>query len=178
MALANDFANYYNNTYIGYYHRGQLYPFFVSAVHGGRGDNIEALKVDGYFLLNGERQFRDNVLMKKENIELELPELGYVVIRNQARWLRYRPQRTMSKGLSGRRMMGVQMSDAVASAIYERATENPLALQFLAHDGRVLYKGRVIGQVVEEKWVLEKPFTYLGMFIAKVYPAIVVEVKQ
>lgn len=178
MALAHDFANYYNNTYIGYWLNGVLVPFFVRSVHGGRGDNIESLKVDGYFLQDGERVFRDNVLLKKENVQLELPEVGYVQIGDRAYWLRYRPQRTMSKGLCGRRLLGAQMSDRLASAIYNRSAEQPIAIQFIAHREKVLYKGRIVGEVVGGKWVLEKPYTYLGIFIAKVFPEIQVEVKQ
>lgn len=178
MALAHDFANYYNNTYIGYWLNGVLVPFFVRAVHGGRGDNIESLKVDGYFIKDGERVFRDNVYLKKENVQLELPEVGYVKMGERAYWMRYRPQRTMSKGLCGRRLIGAQMSYRLAAAIYERASEPPMALQFTTLRDQVLYKGRIIGEVVDNKWVLEKHYTYLGMFIAKVFPDVQVEVKQ
>lgn len=178
MALAHDFANYYNNTYIGYKHGDKLVPFYVQSIHGGRGDDIETLKADGYIVLDGERVHRNNVFLRKENVQLELPELGYIVIQNQARWLRYRPQRTMSKGLSGRRLIGAQLSDRVAVQIYERSALDSMAIQFITHQGHVLYKGRIIGDVVDGKWVLEKPYTYLGMFIAKVYPEIDVEVKQ
>lgn len=178
MALAHDFSNYYNNTYIGYWLNGVLVPFFVRSVHGGRGDNIETLKVDGYFMQDGERVFRDNVLLKKDNVQLELPEVGYIKLGDRVYWLRYRPQRTMSKGLCGRRLLGVQMNDRVAAAIYEKVTSHPIALQFITHRGNVLYKGRIIGEVVDGKWVIEKHYTYLVMFITKVLPEIQVEVKQ
>lgn len=178
MALAHDFANYYNNTYIGLRLNGKLVPFFVQNVHGGRGDDIETLKVDGYYLENGERRFRENVLLRKTDVELTLPEVGYVLVQGQARWLRYKPQRTMSKGLCGRRLVGAMMNDRVAAAIYERSQLHPMAIQFMAHNDKVLYKGRIVGEVVNAKWVLEKPYKYLGMFIAKVFPEIVVEVKE
>lgn len=178
MSLAHDFAHYYNNTYIGFWLNGVLVPFFVRSVHGGRGDNIEALKVDGYFMQDGERVFRDNVLLKKENVQLELPEVGYIRLGDRVYWLRYRPQRTMAKGLCGRRLLGVQINDRVASAVYERANHNPVAMQFITHRDKVLYKGRIIGGVEGDKWILDKNYTYLLMFIAKALPEVQVEVKQ
>lgn len=177
MSLSHDFSNYYYGCYIGYYHEGELVPFFVSRVHGGRGNNVESLKVDGYYLTQAGRQYRDNAPLTKENFNLELPEVGYIKVGGFVHWLRYRPQRTMSKGLCSRRLLGADLTDKLAIAIYERSKLNPTAIQFITNNDQVLYKGRTIGEVVGNKWILHKFYYYLSPVIKKVFPEIEVEVK-
>lgn len=183
MSLARDFHNYYGNCYVGFRpeRNGQLRAFFVTNVNTGRNHNdndysdeaVNNLRFSGYYLIDGERREVNNTTLSAGKLELEMPELGYVHRNNRHMYLTFRPQRSMRKGMCGRRVDGCQgnMGDGLAEAIYDSVHHVPDALrrQFAIDDGKLMYKGRRIGLVNGENYDVFVPYRYLGQFVRKAF---------
>ena len=183
MSLARDFHNYYGNCYVGFRpeRNGQLRAFFVTNVQTGRNmqdndysdDAVQALRFSGYYVLDGERRDINHTTLSSGKIELEMPELGYVHHRNRHMHLTFRPQRSMRKGLCGRRVDGCQgnLGDSLAEAIYDSVHHQPCSLrrQFAVVDGALMYKARKIGTSEGDQFSVFNPYRHLGQFVRKAF---------
>ena len=183
MSLARDFHNYYGNCYVGFRpeRNGQLRAFFVNNVKTGRNHNendyseeaVNNLRFSGYYLVDGERRDVNNTTLSAGKLELEMPELGYVHRNNRHMYLTFRPQRSMRKGLCGRRVDGCQgnLGDGLAESIYDSVHHGPCALrrQFAIVDGALMYKGRKIGTSGGDNFSVFVPYRYLGQFVRKAF---------
>lgn len=183
MSLARDFVNYYGNCYIGFRPNvnSPLLAFYVTNVNTGRnfGDGdytdeaMDALRFSGYYVLDGERREINNTTLGAGKIDVEMPELGYIRYRDRDLYLTFRPQRSMRKGLCGRRVEGCQgnLGDAMAEAVYASVQHQPDSLrrQFAITDGSLMYKGRKVGTSVGDNFEVFIPYRYLGHFVRKAF---------
>ncbi|MGL5013647.1 MAG: hypothetical protein ACRC6V_05065 [Bacteroidales bacterium] len=185
MSLSADFQLYYRQTYVGYRtNSGRTLPFYIQDVTGGGSHNdsgLNRLVFHGQVMYD-DRQTEREVRYNSEKLVLELPELGYVHYRGRNIWLTYRPVHQASKGLSGRRLVGTQMNNDVARAIYRAVNDQPndLARQFsFDANGNLYYKRREVGTHSEGTATLKSDVPYLRAYLMKAYPNITeVEVSE
>lgn len=176
MSLADDFRLYYRQTYIGYRtNSGRVLPFYVQEVTGGGGNSGETgmnrLVFHGQVMYD-DRQTEREVRYSSDKLVLELPELGYVHHRGRNIWLTYRPVHQASKGLSGRRLVGSQMNNDVARAIYRAVHEQPdnLARQFsFDANGKLFYKKREVGSHAGGTVTIKSAVSWLSAYITKAF---------
>ncbi|MGL5014465.1 MAG: hypothetical protein ACRC6V_09285 [Bacteroidales bacterium] len=174
MSLVDDFRLYYRQTYVGYRtNSGRILPFYVQEISSG-GSGIDNLNFVGQVMYD-DRNTDRTVSIGSGKLILELPELGYVVYRGRPLWLSYRPVHQASKGLQGRRVVGSQMNNDLARAIYRAVNDQPndLARQFLlADNGKLYYKKREIGTHSGDTATVKEAVSYLGAYLTKAYPNI------
>lgn len=181
MSLADDFRMYYGESYIAFTGAdGVTRPAYVTGVDLPNRFNpsntteqygIEAVQRLRFHIMvihNGdfdESQERTETL-EGGRIDLELPELGYIMDGRTPRYLMYRPVHMSKKGLVGRRLRGVSnMGNRVAIAIFDaiRKEPNNVARQFYFHEnGELHYKGRVVGKHEENNVTLRTEVKYLA----------------
>lgn len=178
MSLASDMSMYYRNTYIGYRtNGGRVLPFFIQEVNGRNSDSDYSQESMDELVFSGivyydDREQNKNISFNSGRLVLDLPELGYIVLNGRPRWLTYRPVQQASKGLSGRRVVGVGMNASVAKLIYKAVQDQPdnLARQFCFHNGKVLYKGLEQGTRDGDNVVLKHSSRFYAPYLLKAYP--------
>ena len=185
MSLSRDFHNYYGNCYVGFRATPQspVIPFMVTGIRTGRNMNendyseqaIDRLRFTGYTVGdNGETQGREDVTLASGKLVLEMPELGYIRVNNRYHWLSFKPQRSMRKGLCGRRLdglAGANFNDNMARQVYLEAHNkvDPLQRHFSVQGEELHYKGRRIGSVRNGDYELFVPYRYLSHFVRKAF---------
>lgn len=177
MSLAEDFNMYFGGTYVGLADQhGVIRPFWVTSVARGRDFNnndyseaaVNALRFTGTHYRNEDMEEEKTVPYGK--LVLEMPDLGYIEHRGKFYYLTWRPTRSTKKGLCDRRISGVNRLDYnFVRSIYETVHKNPnpLARQFCIQEGKVAYKGYLIGTVDNKLLKIAKKFKYLLPFINK-----------
>lgn len=179
MSLCDDFGMYYNNTYVGYMHRGKVLPFFVTSVSRGRNfeDNdyseqaVENLIYRGH-VLHPDGEFRDGMGSVAEGkIVLDMQELGYVTVPGRPPvWLSWKPQRSTKKGLCHRRVDGVRgdINRRMAQGVFDMwGNTNIVERQFAVDGEELLYKGRSIGTKIGDTFTVRPQYQYLRGTILK-----------
>lgn len=183
MSLASDFHMYYSGTYVGYrLDSGRVVPFYVHDVIGDSDSydaEAESSLVFRGLVLKDEVAIDYNVTLGEGRLVLELPELGYVKIGNNWKWLSYRPVHMACKGLTGRRVIGSTVNNACARAVYKAIHEKPdnLARQFHLNQRSLNYKGREVGSNNSEGVISLYPeWKHLVSYAQKVFTTTTVEV--
>ncbi|UZV39709.1 hypothetical protein APT65_00106 [Trabzonvirus APT65] len=177
MSLAEDFNMYYGNTYVGLPDRnGVVMPFWVTGISRGRDfnnndygeDAVKALKFSGiHFTDQGDEE--KTVVYTK--LVLEMPELGYFNYQGRNFFLTWRPTRSTKKGMCDRRIAGTnQLTSDFVKQIYKTVHAKPdsLSRQFLTENGKVRYKGYVVGNVENQLMTILKKFKYIVPYLKKV----------
>ncbi len=177
MSLAEDYNMYYGGTYVGLAdNNGVVRPFWVTGVTRGRDftnhdyseDAIRALKFSGtFFGSNGP----EDKTVSYPKLVLEMPDLGYVSFGGRDYYLTWKPSRSTKKGLCDRRIAGVGRLDNVfVQSIFESVNKNPdpLSRQFLIKDGKVAYKGYLVGTVDNQLIKIGKKFKYVLPYLRKI----------
>lgn len=177
MSLADDYNMYYGNTYVGLPDQnGVVMPFYVTGITRGRDFNnndygheaMLALKFSGIHYTDRGEEEKTVVYTK---LILDMPDLGYVKYMGRNYFLTWRPTRSTKKGLCDRRISGVNRIDpSFVKEIFKTVHEKPdvLSRQFLTEDGKVKYKGYVVGRVENNLLTVLKKFKYIIPYLKKV----------
>lgn len=179
MALHDDFAMYYNGTYVGYRKDGDVIPFYVEAVDTDRElfDYSEASESEMF----GEQalsalQFygsadgnRMNVNHDDPNLVLEMPDSKYIRYRGRYYWVSWRANRSTKKGMGQRRLSGIPgFNFEVAKAMFsERPVPNVIAGCLLRQNNELHYKGVVVGSINDNEVVLVPEASHLLRFVSR-----------
>lgn len=183
MSLASDFHLYYSGSYVGYrLDCGRVIPFYVHEVSGDvDGHQVGSENELTFYgvILNDERHTDANEVLGSGRLVLELPELGYVQIGNNWKWLSYRPVHMANKGLSGRRVIGNTVNNNTAKGIYRaiHTQSDNLSRQFHRTREFLNYKGREVGSNNPDGSISLYPeWKHLVPFVQKVFTTETVEV--
>ncbi len=164
--IRHDFDMYYTGTYIGVRDTNdssKINPFYVeridydTEVHDGDISDPEC--VNGLIFCgsevlntNGETRHREVTGLYNEDLVTELPNLGYIKLANgNFKWVTYRPNRTVKKGITGRRLEGISMlNHRTAYALYHTEGNGRISSDYIKKEFNgtqyLMYKGLVVGE--------------------------------
>lgn len=179
MALHDDFAMYYNGTYVGYRKEGDVVPFYIEAVDTDRSlfDFSEASEAEMfgdqalsaltfYGNIDGNRA---TINHDDPNLVLEMPDSKYIQFRGRYYWVQWRANRSTKKGMGQRRLSGIpQFNSEIARAMFsEHAAPNVIAGCLLRQNNELHYKGVVVGSINGNEVVLVSEAAHLLRFVSR-----------
>ena len=194
MSLVRDYHHYYCGTWIAQKEGELNLPIFVENIEDPSSfdsddyseEHRAQLNFSGikYVQNNGNNRLvpvRVNIPVLDPSLELESPDVGYVLSGRDIRWTVIRPVRQRLKGMAGNKIHGASFSNgssgAAARIIYDLF--NP-AFEGLVdrytyvcpHTSVVHYKGAEIGTVNQETstFVLLAAFEYVVRRLRLAYP--------
>lgn len=161
--LQRDFEMYYVGSYIGVVNEGtgKVNPFYIESVTyddalgDGSVSNPEAvngLVFSGLEITNenGRTRRRTVVGLENEQLVTDLPELGYLKIAGHYKWVTYRPNRTVKKGIVNRRITLHYLDGVVMWAIFNQEDNGRISKDYVKRelgDGVFLeYKNQIVGK--------------------------------
>lgn len=163
MALHDDFAMYYNGTYIGYRDDDDIVPLLVDSVrtdisvfdyHDASDKEIysdEALNALVFYCVmhNGEVT---TVKYNDPNLVLEMPDSQYIELNGRYYWVSWRASRSTKKGLTGRRLTGApRFGYIIAERMFStKPVENIFGGCMAKVGADLMYKGVLIGEWVSD----------------------------
>lgn len=190
MALHDDFAMYYNGTYVGYRQDGDVVPFYIEAVDTDRSifDISEATEAEMF----GEQALsaltfygnkggnRATINHDDPNLVLEMPDSKYIQFRGRYYWVQWRANRSTKKGMGQRRLSGIpQFNNEVARAMFsELPVPNVIAGCLLRQNNELHYKGVVVGSINDNEVVLVPEASHLLRFVSREMAECQVSVQQ
>ncbi|QQG33701.1 hypothetical protein PQC34_gp033 [Cronobacter phage A24] len=190
MALHDDFAMYYNGTYVGYRKEGDVVPFYIEAVDTDRSifDYSEATESEmfGDLALSALTFYgnidgnRVNINHDDPNLVLEMPDSKYIQFRGRYYWVSWRANRSTKKGMGQRRLSGLpHFNTEVARAMFsERSAPNVIAGCLLRQNNELHYKGVVVGSINDNEVVLVPEAAHLLRFVSREMQECQVSVQQ
>lgn len=179
MALHDDFAMYYNGTYVGYRQEGDIVPFYIEAVDTDRSlfDFSEATEAEMF----GEQALsaltfygsiggnRATINHDDPNLVLEMPDSKYIQFRGRYYWVQWRANRSTKKGMGQRRLSGIpQFNYEIAKAMFsEQPVPNVIAGCLLRQNNELHYKGVVVGSINDNAVELVPEASHLLRFVTR-----------
>lgn len=182
MALHDDFAMYYNGTYVGYRKEGDVVPFYIESVDTDRSmfDFTEATESEMFGdLALSALQFYGNIGGNRvcighddPDLVLEMPDSKYIQFRGRYYWVSWRANRSTKKGMSQRRLSGLpQFNNEVARAMFsEQPAPNVIAGCLLRQNNELHYKGVVVGSINDNVVELVPEASHLSRFVGREMP--------
>lgn len=174
-ANAGDLNMYYSETYVGYRLGEHVVPFYIRGVVSSR----NGPKYIGHIVQwDGESRSHE-CLLSDDNLVLDTPEVGYVKVGRNWKWLTMAmTQRSTKKGITSRRLSGgISMNDSVALEIYKRNEEvngDYIRLHFNKMSDGLHYKGVKVGSIENRRLALKRKFRYLTNYINRIFPNLTV----
>lgn len=179
MSLVRDYQNYYCNTWVALREGEILVPIFVENI-----DDSSDYSTDDFseehrrlLLITGRRYDMDNgrlrasrirISVLNEDLVLESPDLGYVLVGRDVRWSMIRPIRQRLKGMASNKVQGTNIGRGTDNAklIYDlfNPSFNGLVNRYLfvcPLDNSIHYKGVIIGRVDDTVIRLYQRFMYV-----------------
>lgn len=194
--LRNDFEMYYSGSYIGVLNEetGKVNPFYVESMDydSNYGDGsvrnpeaVNGLVFRGQEIIDARGTTRRRSITGLENEQLvtELPDLGYVMINGRFQWITYRPNRTVKKGICGRRLTTHHCDSRVMWAIYHQSENGRISKDYIKRelgDGTFLeYKNQIVGRYLSETEIeIEPEMEFQLSRIREENPECQIQVKQ
>lgn len=166
MSLANDFANYYCNTWIALREGDINHPFYVMGCDqsGDFARDDYSHEAEQALTFLGQKWFKDEQgRLRNETITVsvfdprlihESPDVGYLNHgQNLVSWTHINPVRQRAKGLMGNKIRAINSPRGISGTMVYNLF-NPqfegLVTRFIfvnPHDGQMYYKGGRVGQV-------------------------------
>lgn len=187
MSLAEDFSMYYSGSYVGVNHEGQVVPFLVNEVYSNRDiynpsnfSREERRSMEYSKISEDSLVFRGDLLLQHETIQkdisfrdedliLETPDPKYIKVRGGWSWITFRPSRTTKKGITNRKLVGVpSMTSSVLRKIFsEEEHDEVISGCYLKHNGKILYKGLIIGEYEGNNFTICRDAIYHGKILER-----------
>lgn len=164
--IRHDFDMYYTGSYVGIRSSDNpevVHPFYITSIDYDRnihdGDISDPECLNGLIFrgeevtgADGSASSRTIVGYDHPDLVLELPSLGYVKLgRDEYRWVTYRPNRTVKKGITSRRLEGISMlNHRSAFALYDAPNNGRISCDYIRKTINeveyLMYKGLVVGE--------------------------------
>lgn len=154
MSLAEDFTMYYGGSYVGLKKGDDVIPFLVQEVYMKDGVLGYSQEAEEGLVFRGEEIHRGETIsldisFKDDNLILDTPNPKYIQTQRGADlWITFRPNRTTKKGITNRKIVGVNnVSNEVIIKIFSNKHHKDVIMGcYLKKDGTIFYKGLKIGE--------------------------------
>lgn len=194
MSLVRDYQHYYCGTWIAQKEGDLNLPIFVEQVEDNSSFDSDDFSEEHRALLtfsgikyvqnnsnNRLTAVRVNIPVLDPSLELESPDVGYVLSGRDIRWTVIRPVRQRLKGMAGNKIHGASFSNgssgAAARIIYDLFNPSFDGLvdrytYVCPHTSVVHYKGAEIGRIDQDStsFVILVRFEYMIRRLRDAYP--------
>ncbi len=151
MSLPSDFSMYYSGTVVRA--QGGL-PFIIQGVDRGNGprEALTSLRFTGDLIIDGSGN-RERAVFAYSDVDFNLPTLGWRMIGGKARWVTYRPYKTVKKGIHPVRLANFHDRDFTRENIYQLFQSFPgrISDDWCTVGNDLLFKGSIVGTKLEDE---------------------------